>query len=372
MNKDKLTTYVLSLSFLAILLSCFFLIKANNAVYLAVIAPVFTALILWQVKGRAILSINKRQVLVILSVSALLFVMLYFLTGIYFGFYRLPTNGFVAILKKALPIAIVVVRTELIRSRLLTQNSIWLKIITLACCVLADILLSYNFYSFVNFNKFMDFVGLSLFPAILTNLLFSFLIVRYGALPNIAYRLIIVLLPIFVAFEPKIADALYALLKLLFPLLIYLFVELLYEKKKREKKRVSKRVSVIIAGVLVVCFSSLIMLISCQFHFCAIVIATESMTGELNKGDMIVYEKYTDEDVIEQGQIIVFNKFGSMTVHRVVQVEHINGQTRYYTKGDANDDNDSGFITDGDIYGFVHFKVPYVGYPTLILREIFK
>ena len=83
-------------------------------------------------------------------------------------------------------------------------------------------------------------------------------------------------------------------------------------------------------------------------------------------------EKYTDEDVIEKGQIIVFNKYGVKTVHRVVQIENINGQTRYYTKGDANDDNDSGFITDGDIYGFVHFKIPYVGYPTLMLRGIFK
>ena len=372
MNREKIITYVLSLSFLSILLSCFFLVNKNNAVYLAVILPIFALLILWQIKGRAVLSIYKRQVLVILSISALLFVMLYFLTGVYFGFYTAPYIGFISVFKKCLPILVVLVCIEIVRSRLIVQKSIWIQLIAIISCILAEVTLNFNFYSFNNFNKFMDFVGLYFFPAIVSNLLFSFLIVRYGALPNIAYRLITTLLPICIPVAPAISDALISLINLLFPLLVYFFVKLLYEKKVREKKRVSKSVSAIIVGVLVVCFSSLIMLISCQFHFCAIVIATESMTGELNKGDMIVYEKYTDEDVIEKGQIIVFNKYGVKTVHRVVQIENINGQTRYYTKGDANDNNDTGFITDSDIYGFVHFKIPYVGYPTLMLRGIFK
>ena len=56
----------------------------------------------------------------------------------------------------------------------------------------------------------------------------------------------------------------------------------------------------------------------------------------------------------------------------IVEIENVNGQARYYTKGDANDSNDSGYITDSDIYGFVHFKISYVGYPTLLLREIFR
>ena len=215
--------------------------------------------------------------------------------------------------------------------------------------------------------------GMSIiFPAIATNLLFAYLVERYGTLPNIAYRLVTLILPICIPYVPAVTDALLSLIKLLVPVIIYLFVNMLYEKKKREKKRVSKKVGIAFTSVLIVAFSSLIMLISCQFHFCAIVIATESMTGELNKGDVIVYEKYTDEDVIVEGQVIVFNKYGARTVHRVVEIENINGQNRYYTKGDANEDNDSGYITEGDIYGFVHFKVSYVGYPTLLLRKIFK
>ena len=134
----------------------------------------------------------------------------------------------------------------------------------------------------------------------------------------------------------------------------------------------SKRVSFAITGARVVFFSAVVMLVSGQFHYKALVIATESMTGELNKGDVVIYETYTNEDVITEGQIIVFDHFGAVTVHRVVEIEHFNGETRYYTKGDANDAMDAGYITSDSIYGFVHFKVPYLGYPTLMMREIFK
>jgi hypothetical protein len=55
-----------------------------------------------------------------------------------------------------------------------------------------------------------------------------------------------------------------------------------------------------------------------------------------------------------------------------VLIERIDGKNRYYTKGDANDAMDAGYITDADIEGIVLFKLPYVGYPSLLLREAFK
>jgi signal peptidase len=113
------------------------------------------------------------------------------------------------------------------------------------------------------------------------------------------------------------------------------------------------------------------MLISCQFRFGAIVVATESMTGEINKGDMIIYERY-DGQHIEEGQVIVFLRHKSRVIHRVVEIERIGNEVRYYTKGDANDDRDAGYVTKEDIVGLTDLKLAYVGYPTLWLREIIK
>ena len=113
------------------------------------------------------------------------------------------------------------------------------------------------------------------------------------------------------------------------------------------------------------------MLISNQFYYGSLVIATDSMTGEINKGDMIIYERYEDQLVIE-GQVIVFEKNKSVIVHRVADIKIINGETRYYTKGDANEDLDTGYITDSNIIGLVNYKIPFLGYPTIWVRSLFK
>jgi signal peptidase len=95
------------------------------------------------------------------------------------------------------------------------------------------------------------------------------------------------------------------------------------------------------------------------------------MTGELNKGDVAIYERYEDQFIIE-GQVIVYEKNNSIIVHRVADIQIINGITRYYTKGDTNENLDVGFITDENIVGLVNLKLPYFGYPTLWVRSLFE
>ena len=55
-----------------------------------------------------------------------------------------------------------------------------------------------------------------------------------------------------------------------------------------------------------------------------------------------------------------------------MDIKKINGVTRYYTKGDANDSVDSGYITADDIIGTATMKVKYIGNPTLWIRSLFK
>ena len=116
---------------------------------------------------------------------------------------------------------------------------------------------------------------------------------------------------------------------------------------------------------------SIVMLVSCQFRFGMLVVGSESMSGEINKGDAVIYERY-DGQIIREGQVIVFQKSNSLLIHRVVDIKNIDGVTRYYTKGDANEDNDSGYITGSDIVGVTDIKLPYVGYPTIWIRSVFS
>ena len=157
-------------------------------------------------------------------------------------------------------------------------------------------------------------------------------------------------------------------------MVIYFFIDSLFERKRRyalgQRSRFSRAVSKIITAVAVIIMIGTVMLISNHFYYGALVVATESMTGEINKGDVVITESYEDQTVTE-GQVIVFADGDSKYVHRVVDIQIINGIKRYYTKGDANEDMDAGYITDSDIVGLVNYKIPAIGYPTLWLRGLF-
>jgi signal peptidase I len=153
------------------------------------------------------------------------------------------------------------------------------------------------------------------------------------------------------------------------PLALLALVSALFEKKKRYAKKKTSKLSTVGTLLVTAVIVSLVMLVSCQFRFGAIVVATESMTGEINKGDVIVYERY-EKQTINEGQVIVFLQGGNRIVHRVVKIEQKDGEVRYFTKGDANNVIDSGYVTDKDIVGLTDIKVAYIGYPTLWLREL--
>jgi signal peptidase len=237
--------------------------------------------------------------------------------------------------------------------------------------VLSEMLIFSSLSYIVTFNRFMDAVGLTLLPAVTANVLYNHISEKYGALPNIAYRLITTLYAYIIPICPQTPDSIFAMAKLLVPLAAWLFIKMLYKKKSYFEKRQNKFVSHALMSVLVVFMISTVMLISCQFRFGALVIATESMTGELNKGDAIVYEEY-GEQLIKEQDIVVFNSNGKRVVHRVVDIQRINGKNRYFTKGDANDAMDAGYITDDKIEGVVLFKVAYIGYPSIWIRNIFR
>jgi len=149
------------------------------------------------------------------------------------------------------------------------------------------------------------------------------------------------------------------------------FIDALFEKKKRYALVKRTKLGAVITVLAIVIMLSCVMLISNQFEYGMLVVATESMTGEINKGDAVIYQRYDDEVIIE-GQVIVFDKNGSKIIHRVDKIEIIDGVARYYTKGDANDDIDSGYITKSNVVGLVGYKIPYIGYPTIWLRSLFK
>ena len=114
------------------------------------------------------------------------------------------------------------------------------------------------------------------------------------------------------------------------------------------------------------------MLISCQFKYGILVIGSGSMTGTLNKGDAVFYERFDGDKEIDVGDVIIFKQNDKKIVHRVVDKKTVNGEIRYTTKGDANGQNDDDYITNNDVVGVSKFRILYIGYPSIWIRDMYS
>ncbi len=371
MTKDKRLVIAFAIVYTAILTTVLFIPQEGNRIIAAILLPLAALLTHTFIKKRAIHSIFSRQVLMIVGVSALLYVMLYYLTGFAFGFARSMQTGLSTVWEYIIPISTIIVSTEIIRNIFVAQNVRCGTVLIFAASVLADVIALGDTGRIFSFNLFMDLFGLVIFPSVTGNILYHFISKRYGMYPNIAYRLITVMYLYVFRYVPAAPAAILAFIRLFFPLIIYAFIDLLYTKKTRYAKKKKSRLRFVPGAAVIAFMICVVMLISCEFKYGTLVIATESMTGEIDKGDAIIYERY-DGEQIELGDIIVFEKDGRRTVHRVVDIKKINSQYRYYTKGDANEDMDTGYVTASDIIGICHFKLPYIGYPTIWMRDTLK
>lgn len=371
---DQKRLYILSASVVAALLIIFLIPFDTAGRIMAAVAFAAAAIVAMTfIKKRSIPSFNKQQVLMIVAVIAVVYLMLYYLTGLAFGYYNNPYALKVKFfLTRLIPAAVIIIASEIYRWIMRAQENRVADILCYLSCVLAEMIICATAdVATSSFNHFMELVAETMFPAVVANLLYGYLSRRYGFYPNMVFRAVTTLYLYFIPVVPGMSKPLVAFINLFVPILIFLFIDSLYEKKRRYALVKKSKLVIPITVLAVAAMTITVMVISNQFSFGAYVIATESMTGELNKGDVAVYERYDDQTVAE-GQVIAFEKNDRVVIHRVVDIQIINGQTRYFTKGDANPADDAGFILNSDIVGMVNFKIPYIGYPTLWLRSLFS
>ena len=371
---DRKRLYIFSISTLAVLLTAFLIPFDIAGRVISAIAFVFAAVIAYLfIKKRPILSMNKRQVLMLVSLISAILLMVFYLSGLKFGFYKNP-YGLKAqfFFPRFLPTVAVIVASEIFRYILLAQENKRVEVICYFACLAAELTVcSTATVALSSFSNFMDLVADTMFPAMMSGLLYQYMAKRYGYLPNIVLRaatsLYIYLIPI----VPAMANSLLSFIRILLPIGINIVIDSLYEKKIMLALGKKSKLAVPITVIAVAIMLFVVMVVSNHFYIGSYVIATESMTGELNRGDVAITFKYTDQPILE-GQVVAFEQNERVVIHRVVKIEVINGQRRYYTKGDANDDIDSGFITDSNIVGLVDNKIPFLGYPTLWMRSLFE
>lgn len=374
MKMDKLKVYIIEFILLAILSFALFVPNTINKVTTSILLALCAIATIIFVKKEKVESIHSKKVTILLIIFAIIYLIAFYLMGVYFDYYKaLITFNINTLLNYIIPTAIIIISSEIIRNRLFVQNTKFTKLITFIIMVLIDLMLYTNIYTISGYEDIIEVIGFTLFASIACNLLYNYISNRYGIKGNIIYRLLTILYVYIIPYIPNVYVFFRAILRMIYPYIIYQVLEYTFETNKQIIAVEDKKKGIILKIILGVITITIAMLISCQFKYGILVIGSGSMTGTINKGDAIVFKQYDGEEKISEGQIIIFNdENNTKIVHRVIEVTQVNGETRYITKGDINDNPDDGYITKNNIIGTSIFRLKYVGFPTILIRDIFS
>ena len=315
-----------------------------------------------------------KDIILEIVIVLMAFFLIYYLSGIVIGFARVENYLTIkSIFKFIIPIIIYVILKEFLRYQLVMKASLSKKLIFLVCLffILMDNTIAFAAHSFV-FNKEMFLViAISLIPSITQNILGTYLAFHFGYWPGILFFLVMKLYLYLLPIVPNPNEYLYSLVNFLFPILVMMRVRrwLLKDRTEAilEEEFTNKRRSILYYIPVSLIVVILIYVVSGYFRYYAVAIASGSMEKVISKGDIVIVDQKYKE--IGKRDIIAYHYEGKVIVHRIYKIIDTNGEYFVYTKGDANDSYDKYKITKDMIIGVVRFKVPVLGYPTVLLNE---
>ena len=381
MKKDKVKLFIMEMLLIIFLFFALFVSNILKRSILAIIICIYTLIVSCLFKKKKVVSVGKKYGNLLMIIFALLYLGVFYLLGLYFGFVKSKILFSVnTLIKFIIPLAVIIIFSEILRS-IFISHKLEIKyrnhkfdvspILTFISMVIIDFFIYSEVHELDRLDDFLTVLGFVFFASISCNLLYNYVNKRYDCKGIIIYRLITIL---FIYVFPIIPDMFLffrAFLRMIYPYIMYLIFEKLFSKKDYAISLYNRRKVLIGNSILLLTLTLFVMLISCQFKYGLLVVGSGSMTGTLNKGDAVVYERYETQP-IEEGQIIIFDYNGIKTIHRVVEIYKVNGQYRYYTKGDANSKRDEEYRTKEDIYSLVKLRVKYIGFPTLWIRNLFE
>lgn len=371
MKKDKIRVILLEFLLLIILSLALFVPSIINRKILALIITLFAIITVLVVKKKTIKSIYKKQVLWLMIGFGVIYLIVFYLMGLYFGYYEAAAKfSLKTIWDFIIPFVLIIVSSEIIRSLLIGQKWKISKILVPINMILIDLIVYTGVYDLTNFDDVLAVIGFIFFASVACNLLYDYISIRYGSDGIIAYRLITVLFAYIIPYIPDVYIFFRSFLRMVYPYIIYLVFEYTYSKTNYATAYKDKGKNIAFTTILLIVMILIIALISCRFKYGILVIGSGSMTGTINKGDAVIFKSYKGES-LEDGKIIIFNNKNVKTVHRIVNTENVNGEYRYFTKGDSNQQMDNDYRTKKDIVGITLFKIKYIGFPSLWVRDIF-
>lgn len=105
------------------------------------------------------------------------------------------------------------------------------------------------------------------------------------------------------------------------------------------------------------------------FGYKPFIVLSGSMESEIYKGDLAIV-KNVDANTLKEKDIIAFRDMDNYVVtHRIVEIKDENGQKVFITKGDNNNNQDSGSVSEKQIEGIYIGKMSGFGNVLLVMQK---
>ena len=317
-----------------------------------------------------------KDIIINIIIIYLISFIIYYIFGIFIGFYRAESYwNFYGIRTFIVPYIGMIFLREFLRFQMLNKVE-KSKIFTMITCILlvlleiSPMIKQDTFNS--NYSTFI-FIALSILPIISNNIVCTYIARRVGYKANVFWLLIAGLYGVTLPIIPNVGYYIQSLIKFLFPFVIMYNAFSFFRKRAKDvpisylKKRIYIEIPLLAVIVFVLAY-----FVSGYFRYYAIAIATGSMIPNINVGDVVIVDQHKDYKDLKKGEVIAYKYDNVVIVHRLCDIAIVGKDYYFYTKGDANEEKDNYIIYPDTIVGKVDFKLPYIGLPTVWLKDLFS
>lgn len=373
MRKDyykRLLIVMLAITLLLAVNSIFSIISVKGMVVFLFIIFIGMVFILKWEKSR----VSNSRVVFIVIVMSICYKLMTYIAGLFIGFlsnvYSLTLPN---ILMNALPIVMIILFTELIRYILSIKSSRKKGYLVLVIILTTLINITYitRSFDFGNPNDVIKFLFVYAVPFLVNNTYLTYQVLKLGIRVNIIYRFIFELPLFLLPLSPDLGYYMTGVFGILVPLFFMFIVHRLTsgeQIRKVQNNKIARNISLVTMTLVGL---TVIGLFSGWFRYHILIVATGSMNPKINIGDAIIVDKLNSDEIneLELGDVLVFKKMDMIVVHRIVEIETIDGVLTFTTKGDANKSVDSFKTTKKDVIGITNVKIPYIGTPGVWLHD---
>lgn len=372
--------FLLLIIFAIYLVFPFFTVPFNSKLHLYLISPLMWIILalgsyFLLTKTTRKFNFEKYNIRNIVLTGSLVFIIIYFSSGIFLGFSHSPYNrSFFGFLKNFWIVLFVPLIHEIAREGFISSvknKSKWFVLITVTLFfALSELEISNLNSIFDSRLSLVTFLLEDLALAIVSSSFLTYLSFKEGFMSALLYKLPISIAFIATPVFPANADILMTLMQIIIPIAIYLKVEDLSDYRnvfeKQEKVSTGEKIANL-AYLSIIFFLGLFGLGFLPYY--PVVILSDSMYPGIKRGDIVVSKKTTIKDVYVD-DIIVYDLDNVFIIHRVEEIKFKASNTYLVTKGDNNRNPDSRLVTGNQVQAKVHFTIPKLGFPTILIREL--